>query len=275
MLEQVRQARAQLRGLRVGEGWAWDGEVRWRVDGGVGWIDLDRPLRQNAMSLHLMDQLAEAIEQVWAWEGAVVVLRSAVPGVFCAGGDLGEVRRGLASPEAGAAAGDVMTTLLDALWLAPAVTIAVVEGAAVGGGAELVTAADLRVWSAEGWVEFRQAALGVATGWGGARRLATQVGRSRAVRLLATGDRVDAAQAQAIGLADEVVEAGAVEGALQALLGSIASADPAAVRACKAQVLLGTTWDSGVHAAQVALFGSTWGSEAHRQRLAAAGRGSS
>jgi hypothetical protein len=61
---------------------------------------------------------------------------------------------------------------------------------------------------------------------------------------------------------------------LQALLGSIASADPAAVRACKAQVLLGTTWDSGVHAAQVALFGSTWGSEAHRQRLAAAGRGS-
>jgi enoyl-CoA hydratase/carnithine racemase len=275
MLDRLASAVREIEALRVGPDWSDDGEVRWSVRDGVGHLEVDRPAQRNAMSLHLMRELALAVEQLWRWEGSVAVLRASRPGVFCAGGDLYEVERGLASPAAGSAAGAAMTVVLDALWLAPQITVALVDGPAVGGGAELLTATDLRVFGPRGWVEFRQAALGVATGWGGAHRLASLVGSSRALRWLATGERLGPEQALRDGLADELSPEGAAAALTGAWMQRLTSADPGALRACKAQVLLGgRRWDQGEHEARAALFGATWGGPAHRERLAAArGRG--
>src|SRR5690606_30287256 len=98
-----------------------------------------------------------------------------------------------------------MTALLDRLEGLPVPVIAAINGWALGGGLEVALACDLRVADAGAKLAFRQAAMGVTTGWGAATRLARIVPRGVAMRLLATAEVIDASRAEALGIVDEVV----------------------------------------------------------------------
>lgn len=235
------------------------GRVRLKRGERVDALVVDNPTARNALTVQMMVDLADAVIELRTRPTAWLVLRSSAPGMFCAGGHLGDVRAALASAAAGERMCLAMSAVLDGLLALPQTSVAVVDGPAVGGGAELATAADLRLVTPSGWLQFRQAALGVATGWGGAARLTSLLGRRTAVRLLTLGERVGPERALALGLADLEGQAADVE---RMLPGS----PPAAVRASKAQVLAAVGGEGAGR--QAALFGSVWAGPAHLEALA-------
>lgn len=237
------------------------GDVRLDFDADVAWVRLDNPRAHNALTVTMMRQLGQAVADLQRWGGAIVAVGSAHGGTFCAGGHLGQVRESLVEPVAARLMTESMTTILNALLGLPQVVVAVVEGPAIGGGAELTTACDLRVGSPAATVHFAQVPLGVVCGWGGASRLVAQVGRRPALRILAGGERFAAEAALSHGLLD-AVGPGDAPALLRLVLGPTASHDPAAVRAAKTQIRAG-----GDPAAQADAFLSVWGGAAHRRAL--------
>jgi len=257
----VSDARADLEALatRTPRG---AGTVTLDFDGDLAWVRIDNPAARNAMTVARMVDLARAVERLQTWDGRAVVVASAVPGAFCSGGHLDEVQRALLDPESGRRMALAMGAVLDALVDGPAIVVAAIEGAAVGGGAEIATAADFRVARAEARVHFVQARLGVAPGWGGAARLTRLLGRSRALRVLAEARSLSAAEAHALGLVDAVCEGSAADGAVAFLTG-LRAIPAAALRAVKAQVVA-----SDDPVAQADRFAEVWGGADHRAALA-------
>ena len=204
----------------------------------------------------LLRELAEAIAALRSETTTrAVVVRSAAPGTFCAGADLRE-RAAMTPREAAAFVGDLGATLT-ALASLPMPTIAAVDGVALGGGAELALACDLRVVGPGGVFAFPEARLGIIPGAGGCARLPRLVGPARALDLIATARRVGPAEAVACGLADyEAGEGdaaaatghpgsatGAADARALALARTIAEAAPLALRAAKAAVIGGAGLD--------------------------------
>ncbi len=116
--------------------------------------------------------------------------------------------------------------------------IAAVNGFALGGGAEILLACDVRIAEESARIGFPQSRLGLLPGWDGTERLLRIVGRSRALRLLVGEPRLRAAEAMALGLVDEVVADGAADGAALtralAVAASFAGVAPLALREAKA-----------------------------------------
>jgi enoyl-CoA hydratase/carnithine racemase len=154
---------------------------------------LARPQRRNALDPGLARALRDALG---ADAATPVVLGSADPRVFCAGADLGV-------PDADrAAVSDLVYECCEIMITRPGPVIAVVTGAAVGGGAQLAAAADLRIAGPTArlrWIGPAGLALAV-----GAWVLTDLVGRGTAMELALTGRWVDAAEALALGLVNRV-----------------------------------------------------------------------
>ncbi|CAL5056807.1 unnamed protein product [Urochloa decumbens] len=170
-------------------------------DSGILELRLERPEVKNAINWDVMRRLRSAIEKIQADATAKVVLvASSVPGAFCAGADLKE-RRLMSSSEVGEYAGSLRSTFssFEAL---PIPTIAVIEGAALGGGLELALSWE----NAE--LGLPETGLAIIPGAGGTQRLPRIVGVSRAKELIFTGRRCDAAEAVRMGLANYCVPAG-------------------------------------------------------------------
>ncbi|MFT4625712.1 MAG: enoyl-CoA hydratase/carnithine racemase, partial [Myxococcota bacterium] len=138
----------------AGESTVESGSVRLELARPVARLTIDNPGASNAMTIRMMAQLAEAVLALGGWDGAALVL-SAVPGrAFCAGGHLRDVRRVVDAPERAHRMAMAMGTVLDALLSLPITSVAAVSGLAVGGGAELITAVDHRVFDSSGRVHF-------------------------------------------------------------------------------------------------------------------------
>ena len=253
------EARAALAAL-AGEG-PPRGGVTLAFDGAVARLALDHPAARSALTLSMMVALADAVAALSDWPGGLVVLSSTDPKAFCAGGYVPELVGALDRPEAAEAMARAMGVVLDALGALPAVSVAALDGLALGGGAELCLAADLRVASDAAAVHFVQARLGIAPGWGGARRLVRRVGRTAALRVLAAAEPLHADAAHAAGLVDHRVPTDAVAGALAWLGGR----PPEVLRALKQQV-------DGDAAEEARAFASVWGGPAHRAARATARR---
>ncbi|CAL5020558.1 unnamed protein product [Urochloa decumbens] len=176
-------------------------------DSGILELRLERPEVKNAINWDVMRRLRSAIEKIQADATAKVVLvASSVPGAFCAGADLKE-RRLMSSSEVGEYAGSLRSTFssFEAL---PIPTIAVIEGAALGGGLELALSCDLRICGENAELGLPETGLAIIPGAGGTQRLPRIVGVSRAKELIFTGRRCDAAEAVRMGLANYCVPAG-------------------------------------------------------------------
>ena len=211
-------------------------------DEGLVLLGLDRPEAKNALGRQLMDEFRQALAALrFDPSVRVVVLHSLVPGVFCAGADLKE--RATMAPAEVAAFVHGLRSGFTELEDLPMPVIAVLEGAAFGGGLELALAADLRVAGAEAKVGLVETALAIIPGAGGTQRLPRLIGASRAKELIFTARRIDAAEAGRLGLVDRVVPAGkALDGAL-ALAREILPNGPVALRMAKLAVNRGLELD--------------------------------
>jgi methylglutaconyl-CoA hydratase len=202
---------------------------------GTAVLTLNRPATKNALGRSMMDEFRAALERV-RFDASVraVVLRSSVPKVFCAGADLKE-RSAMSKAEVAAFVHGLRSAFSGVAAL-PMPTIAAIEGAALGGGLELALACDFRVLGADALVGLPETGLAIIPGAGGTQRLPRLIGASRAKELIFTGRRLDAKEALAYGVANQVTPAGkAFDGAL-ALARSILPNGPVAVRAAKAAI---------------------------------------
>jgi enoyl-CoA hydratase/carnithine racemase len=174
-----------------------------------------------------MDKLEKAID---AAAGAnALVITGAGDRAFVSGGDLKELSA-LRTAEEAAAMASRMRSICDRLASFPAPVIAAINGHAFGGGAEVAVAADIRIAADDVKIAFNQVNLGIMPAWGGAERLATLVGRSRALLLAGTGDALGAAEAERIGLIDRVLPRPCFEDGWRSLARSIANRPAAQIK---------------------------------------------
>jgi enoyl-CoA hydratase len=171
-------------------------------DQGLAVLTIDRPHASNAISLETMDQLEKALD---AAEGAsALAITGAGDRAFVSGGDLKELSA-IRTEEDAAAMAWRMRSICDRLASFPAPVIAALNGHALGGGAEVAVAADIRLAADDIKIGFNQVALEIMPAWGGAERLAELVGKSKALLLAGTGVVLDAVHAERIGLIDQVL----------------------------------------------------------------------
>lgn len=187
--------------------------VSWGLAASRTWVvTMTRP-PANALAPELLDGLHAAIDAA-ELDGSVktVVVTSAVDGFFAAGADI----KHLATIDATsfAAYGDSMRAVNDRLAAAPWISVAALDGLALGGGLELALACTLRVATQRAALGLPEVKLGLIPGAGGTQRLPRLVGRGRALDIMLTGRQVRADEAYRIGLVDRLADGDVVEAAL-------------------------------------------------------------
>ena len=204
--------------------------VTWeRTEDAVLRVNLRRP-PANALGLPLIDGLNQALDEA-ADAPAVktIVVVSELPGFFAAGADIKYMAK--AGPADFAAYGRALRAVLDRLAAPRWLSIAAVEGLALGGGLELALACTLRVAGADARFGLPEVKLGLIPGAGGTQRLPRLVGRGRALDIMLTGRQVGAEEAHAIGLVSRLVPAGQTEQEAIGLAAELGRASRAAQQA--------------------------------------------
>jgi enoyl-CoA hydratase/carnithine racemase len=175
-------------------------DLEW--DGGLAVVTIDRPHARNAIAPETMEQLDKALDG--AQGASALVLKGAGDKAFVSGGDLKQLAE-LRTEDDAAAMAWRMRAVCDRIADFPAPTVAVLNGHALGGGAEFAVAADIRVAAADIRIGFNQVTLAIMPAWGGAERLTELVGYSKALLLAGTGTILEAPEAERIGLVDRVL----------------------------------------------------------------------
>jgi 2-(1,2-epoxy-1,2-dihydrophenyl)acetyl-CoA isomerase len=190
------------------------GTIEVRIEEGVARITLDRPGRSNAFDAVMVREMEEAFASVLESPEARALVITGRGSAFCAGGDV----RYMQSCVSEGRIDDAMTLVYGGCRIVRSIhrsskpVIAAVNGAAVGGGASLALACDLRIVSRRARFHLTYTRLGLAPAWGGSYFLPRLAGPARAMELLWRGAVVTAAEAAAIGLASAVVEGDELEG---------------------------------------------------------------
>ena len=202
-----------------------------RHDDHTAILTVNRPRALNALNPAVLEALDAALGRCQDEGIRHIVLTGAGDKAFVAGADIAAMAD-LTATEAGffARSGQAVLSRLAAY---PGVVIAAVNGFALGGGMELAMACDLIVAAANARFGQPEVSLGVIPGFGGTQRLVRLVGLQRARELVFTGRMLKAPEAQALGIALEVVDAGAARGRALEILGDIATKGPVAVRLAK------------------------------------------
>jgi enoyl-CoA hydratase/carnithine racemase len=177
-------------------------------------VTLNRPSVKNAIDLELRIALAEALESAAADRAVRAIVLTGAGDAFCSGGDIATMQR--QSPAQTFPRAQAAQRVVRAIWSTPKPVVAAVEGPAFGAGAALALACD-RVVAGDGAVmSMSFTAVGLAGDMGIFASLPARVGAPRAKQLLMLPRRIDASEAQALGLVDELVPGGsALECALR------------------------------------------------------------
>jgi enoyl-CoA hydratase/carnithine racemase len=195
----------------------------------VGTVRIDRP-PMNALALQVWREIAEVADEATGRDDVRALVVTGGPKVFAAGADIKEFTTWTAheAPHIGA----VLQRSLDTLARVPMVTIAAVNGYALGGGCELAMACDFRFVAENAKLGQPEILLGIIPGAGGTQRLPRLVGLSKAKELIFSGRMVDATEALAIGLADAIHPVDELEAAATAAAARYA-AGPASLALAK------------------------------------------
>jgi len=194
-------------------------------------VQLNRPEQHNAINRLMVDELHTVFDRVER-EPRLLVLTGGDEGRFAAGADIAELRdRRLDDALAG-----INLSLFERLRALPLPTIAAIDGPALGGGAELAYACDLRIATPRSSFGQPEVRLGIMAAAGGCFRLAELVGESLAKELLFTGRSISAQEAREAGLISRVVEPTELLVEAGAICDQIARASTTALRLTKLAV---------------------------------------
>lgn len=173
-------------------------------DNGIAVLGLNRPAARNSLGKILVSQLNEALASIKQNNKLrVLIIRSLVPKVFCAGADLRE-RSKMDTSEVPQFVSSLRDLITDVENL-PTPVISAIDGAALGGGLELALATDIRVASSEATMGLIETKLAIMPGAGGTQRLPRIIGPAKAKELIYTARTLNGEQACMIGLVNEAV----------------------------------------------------------------------
>jgi len=218
-------------------------EILCDIDDGVATITLNRPEVMNAFSDAMRPALREALREMGAREDVGCIVITGNGKAFCAGGDI-------ASMTALQDANDTVVvarrieesgTVLQAIREAPQPVVAAINGAAAGAGINLALACDLRLASSAAIFSESFVKIGLVPDWGGFASLTRLVGAAKAMELMMTGERFEAAEADRLGLLNRVIPAESFAEDVQAFARRLASGPRAALEVIKRGVYLGET----------------------------------
>jgi len=233
-------------------------------------LTLNRPSAGNSISYELALELEKALVSVRADKSlSAIIITGEGEKFFCTGGDVKKYATFKTKDELHVVF-DKICDVLDLIESIDIPVIAAINGFAIGGGLELALASDLRVMSASAELGFPQSRIGVIPGWNGIERILSTVGRGGAMKLLLTGDRINASEALRIGLIDAIAESQSVLETALALARRIQSAAPMAIRSVK-KVVRENLYSSREEARRVARdeFAALWFTNDHKEAEAA------
>ncbi|XP_017388814.1 ethylmalonyl-CoA decarboxylase isoform X2 [Cebus imitator] len=223
----------------------------------------------------MMLQLLEKVIELENWtEGKGLIVRGAKNN-FCSGSDLNAVK-GLANPEDGMALCMFMQNTLTRFMRLPLISVALVQGWALGGGAEFTTACDFRLMTPEGKIRFVHKEMGIIPSWGGTTRLVEIIGSRQALKVLSGALKLDSKNALNIGMVEEVLqssdEAKSLEEA-QEWLRQFIQGPPEVIRALKKSVSSGRElYLEEALQNERDLLGTVWGGPANLEAIAKKGK---
>lgn len=174
------------------------------LENGIAVITINRPKSLNALNSETLAELGDiAAEIEKSKEVKVVILTGAGQKAFVAGADISEMVN--ATPQEGRAMALLAADTFKKFENMPQVTIAAVNGYALGGGCEISMCCDIRIAAENAKFAQPEVNLGILPGFGGTQRLPRLIGKGRAKELIFTTDQIDAQEAYRIGLANKVV----------------------------------------------------------------------
>ena len=205
---------------------------------GAVWLMVDRAQKHNALARPVLAELAAAVRSAGEREDVrYIVITGAGDRYFAAGGDLRDLAN-VRDEAAVLAMMDEAGDALDAIRACPVPVIAFLNGDAIGGGAELALACDMRLQSAHARIGFIQAKLAITSAWGGGPDLFQLIGSAHAMRMMSRCELVGAEQAVAWGLADAVIADGAHGEDLASFIKPLQACAPQVLRGIKAQAIV-------------------------------------
>lgn len=202
------------------------------IEGRLATITISTPEGMNVMSTGAIKRLGHAVETVADASDVRFTVIRAEGRVFVAGADIKEMSD-YHSQEAGTF-GELGSSVCDAIETLPSITLAVLQGAALGGGCEIALACDFRIATTKVKIGLPETTLGLIPGWGGIPRAVRLLGETTAKRLIFSGTVISAEEAKSIGLLDEVVpDADALQDAISKQRAYFSKGSPAAVALVK------------------------------------------
>ena len=231
------------------------GKMLAAVDGGVGLVTFNQPEKRNAMSLEMWQGL-EAILDGFAADDAVrvVVLTGAGGKAFVSGADISQFEKNRANADAQVEYDRLTSAGRTKLATFAKPTIAMIRGFCLGGGLAIAMQADLRIAAEGSQFGIPAAKLSIAYAFDGLRKLVQLVGPAHARMILYTGNRIDAREAERIGLINQAVADAALEETVMGIAHTIAGNAPLSIFASKVTIseVLKDPADRDMAAVQVA-----------------------
>ncbi|NWU98665.1 ECHD1 decarboxylase, partial [Upupa epops] len=245
---------------------------------GIGILTLNNPKLMNALTGSMMVELQEKVTELENWMDGKGLIICGAGDTFCSGSDLTAVKA-MSSPQAssdrhkdGMEMSMFMQNTLTRLMRLPLISVALVQGKAMGGGAELTTACDFRLMAPGSEIRFVHKHMGLVPGWGGGTRLVWIVGSRAALQLLSRAAGINPEKALCLGLSDGTLSTSdgtAVLEEAQSWLCQYTEGPASVIRAAKKVVAVGR--ELPLEAALLTekdVFGSLWGGPANVQALA-------
>lgn len=217
------------------------------VENGIALLTINRPKALNALNSETLAELNACLAELENNDDVkVVILTGSGEKSFVAGADISEMVN--ATPAEGRKMGLLAREAFGRLENMPQVTIAAVNGFALGGGCEISMACDIRVASDNAKFGQPECGLGILPGFGGTQRLPRLVGKGRAKELIFTCDMISADEAFRMGLANHVVPQAELIDYCKTMAGRIMKNGPLAVALAKQSINTGsdTDLDSGL-----------------------------
>ena len=216
--------------------------IKLEVTEGMALVTIDRPKALNALNSETLEELNGCLKELEQRKDVrVVVLTGGGAKSFVAGADIAEMVN--ASPAQGRAMALLADEVFCRLENMPQVTIAAVNGFALGGGCEIAMACDIRLAAENAVFGQPECGLGIIPGFGGTQRLARLVGKGRAKELIFTCDWINAQEAWRIGLANKVVAKEELLDTCRAMAKTIMGKGSYAVSVAKAVINAGMDMD--------------------------------
>lgn len=233
---------------------------------GIATVVMNNPARKNAFTGKMMVDFYKCVSELEKWDLGKCVILMGARGTFCSGGDLETVQKKISE---GREMSQLMQNATYRLFNLPMVSVAAIDGHALGGGAELATSCDFRIMKSEAKIGFVQVRLNIATGWGGCTRLVHLCGRTKALGILTSGKVMNAEIARNAGLVDDVLtEDVDIRELARRWITERCPGDVSATRTLKQMVLAaGRLSESESYTQERELFSKVWGSESHLNAL--------